>query len=196
MRRQAFTLIELVVVVAIIGILAAILLPVVNRGPHYGGNARIQSCRSNLKQITLGFEQYLQDYDEKFPPHAVVRSGYWAGSLQPYLKSWQLFQCPSTPKHQTKTTDYFYNDRLAQVDETKLPLPTSTILAGDGSDDAPPSASYHELPDAWRNEQKSPAKRHIDVANYAFVDGHVKYLKPDKVTSEMPKNGVFTFALR
>jgi len=62
--RKAFTLIELLVVIAIIAILAAILFPVFAKARE---KARQTSCASNLKQLALGFSQYCQDYDEKFP---------------------------------------------------------------------------------------------------------------------------------
>jgi prepilin-type N-terminal cleavage/methylation domain-containing protein/prepilin-type processing-associated H-X9-DG protein len=61
---SAFTLIELLVVIAIIAILAAILFPVFAQARD---KARQASCQSNLKQISLGFLQYAQDYDETFP---------------------------------------------------------------------------------------------------------------------------------
>jgi prepilin-type N-terminal cleavage/methylation domain-containing protein len=63
-HRKAFTLIELLVVIAIIAILASILFPVFARARE---NARRTSCLSNLKQIGMGFMQYTQDYDEKYP---------------------------------------------------------------------------------------------------------------------------------
>lgn len=71
--RKGFTLIELLVVIAIISILAAILFPVFARARE---NARRTSCMSNLKQIGLGFMQYTQDYDEKFPP--ALACGTWS----------------------------------------------------------------------------------------------------------------------
>ena len=102
--RSGFTLIELLVVVGIISLLAAILFPVFNRVRE---NARRTSCLSNLKQIGIGFAMYAQDYDNKtvfgngFHGYAGVSSGTtsrgqgWAGPLSPYLKSSQIFRCPS-----------------------------------------------------------------------------------------------------
>jgi prepilin-type N-terminal cleavage/methylation domain-containing protein/prepilin-type processing-associated H-X9-DG protein len=113
--RQGFTLIELLVVIAIIAILAAILFPVFGRARE---NARRASCGSNLKQIGLGILQYTQDYDE-----VMVASWYgdsrvasdsannykWMDAIQPYVKSTQLFDCPSSqaPRYRVRGgTDY------------------------------------------------------------------------------------------
>ena len=92
-KKSAFTLIELLVVIAIIAILAAILFPVFARARE---NARRSSCTSNLKQIGLGILQYSQDYDEKLPFACVDDGGFpWHFTVQPYIKSYQLFKCPS-----------------------------------------------------------------------------------------------------
>ena len=195
MKHRTFTLVEFIVVVAIIGILWAILFPVFQRPHHHGG--RISSCQSNLKQIGLGFLQYAQDYDdEKFPPVANARAGYWAGSLQPYVKSWQIFQCPSDPNHKPKTTDYYYNARLAQLESGQITSPASTILAGEGTGDQLPLYHLSQLPDAWRTSENSPATRHSDVANYLFADGHAKWLKPEKITLNSPSKNQPTFLVK
>lgn len=99
-QKKAFTLIELLVVIAIIAILAAILFPVFGRARE---NARRSSCQSNMKQIGLGIMQYTQDYDEKYPKAqqydlgGLNRGPDWRQMVQPYLKSTQVFQCPSNP---------------------------------------------------------------------------------------------------
>jgi len=114
--RRGFTLIELLVVIAIIAILAAILFPVFARARE---NARRSSCQSNLKQIGLGFEQYKSDYDGTYPmtmanwrndgspefdwssapnqPFGRMRFKRfgWEQAIFPYIKSAQLFRCPS-----------------------------------------------------------------------------------------------------
>jgi prepilin-type N-terminal cleavage/methylation domain-containing protein/prepilin-type processing-associated H-X9-DG protein len=96
-KRQAFTLIELLVVIAIIAILASILFPVFGRARE---NARRSSCQSNLKQIGLGILQYAQDYDERFVPCGINAAPQipWAEAVQPYMKSKQVFMCPSNPQ--------------------------------------------------------------------------------------------------
>ena len=95
--KLAFTLVELLVVIAIIAILAAILFPVFARARE---NARRSSCSSNLKQIGLGILQYTQDYDERYPPSRTEGPTNndkvtWQALTQPYVKSTQLYACPS-----------------------------------------------------------------------------------------------------
>src|SRR5580704_3316391 len=63
---KGFTLIELLVVIAIIAILAAILFPVFAQAR---AKARQTTCLSNLFQLGLASNMYLQDYDEAFYPH-------------------------------------------------------------------------------------------------------------------------------
>ena len=116
--HKGFTLIELLVVIAIIALLAAILFPVFARARE---NARRTSCANNLKQIGLGFAQYTQDNDGRFPMTRInwafnvadndYTPGYvpdrdfgaacdfkhygWEHSIYPYVKSGQMFRCPS-----------------------------------------------------------------------------------------------------
>ncbi len=91
--HEAFTLIELLVVIAIIAILAAILFPVFAQARE---KARQATCLSNLKQMGNGMTMYAQDYDETFPL-AIQRnwSTSWAITAQPYIKSYDVFRCPS-----------------------------------------------------------------------------------------------------
>ena len=200
--KKGFTLIELLVVIAIIAILAAILFPVFARARE---NARRSSCSSNLKQIALGFKQYTQDYDEKFPmvgnagtDGSAVSTG-WAIALQPYLKSTQIFQCPSetnppkgvTPGSTTALdtygavagfTDYYYNQNLgggsttsSGVNEASLDYISNTILGGDGVSNV---ANYPRNSDPLNTQALS---RHLEGNNYSYADGHVKWLRFGKV---------------
>ncbi len=104
---RAFTLIELLVVVSIIALLAAILFPVFGRARE---NARRTSCASNLKQIGLGMAQYVSDNDERFPELCYYTGGAsgvgcWQQFIFPYVKSTEVFRCPSNPRNAT-SIDY------------------------------------------------------------------------------------------
>jgi prepilin-type N-terminal cleavage/methylation domain-containing protein/prepilin-type processing-associated H-X9-DG protein len=118
--RRGFTLIELLVVIAIIAILASILFPVFARARE---NARRSSCLSNMKQQGLGVMQYTQDYDEKYPqayyyPDNSSSSGgyaHWSGLIQPYVKSNQLFVCPSDKNGGLAPTNFTGNNSGAGV---------------------------------------------------------------------------------
>ena len=159
--KSAFTLIELLVVIAIIAILAAILFPVFARARE---NARRTSCQSNLKQIGLGLMQYTQDYDERLPYDSLEDNPktwwiFWMDAIYPYVKSEQLFNCPSAPgtmnkftysdNRQTNTVTRYYTGHYAAnsafrnpstttsahgpVIRYAYPVPPSTSLAKIGS---------------------------------------------------------------
>jgi prepilin-type N-terminal cleavage/methylation domain-containing protein len=129
MDRRGFTLIELLVVIAIIAILAAILFPVFARARE---KARQTQCLSNVKEITLAFEMYKQDYDS-FGPQRDITAGSirlaWTDFLQPYIKNTQLFLCPSTqsphsPWNTRVPTDYGYNFcRVRNTPESQIHRP-------------------------------------------------------------------------
>lgn len=98
---RAFTLVELLVVVALTTILTGILLPVIVQAREA---ARQTTCRSNLRQIGAAFTMYAQDYDEALPyayrgsggtPQAPRYQWWWEDDLQPYLRSYRIFVCPS-----------------------------------------------------------------------------------------------------
>jgi prepilin-type N-terminal cleavage/methylation domain-containing protein/prepilin-type processing-associated H-X9-DG protein len=106
--RKGFTLIELLVVIAIIAILAAILFPVFAQARDA---ARQTTCTSNLKQTSLAYLMYIQDYDEQLL-HVQLSgfgeawiggngnvyrdcAGWWMGRIQPYMKGYQVFADPN-----------------------------------------------------------------------------------------------------
>jgi prepilin-type N-terminal cleavage/methylation domain-containing protein/prepilin-type processing-associated H-X9-DG protein len=117
-RRAGFTLIELLVVIAIIAILAAILFPVFAQARE---RARAITCVSNLKEIGLASNMYLQDYDETFVcgwggPSLDAQHCMWRYALQPYIQHYGsltanpydttgygnqgIFVCPDQPSSQ------------------------------------------------------------------------------------------------
>lgn len=202
--KKAFTLIELLVVIAIIAILAAILFPVFGRARE---NARRSSCSSNLKQIALGLAQYTQDYDEKLPStYMIINSAeYWYPDLiQPYVKSYQLFDCPSTATKsfyttsrppgapplpiaygtngiETDTEGYATGHVMNETPGSSLASIADTTTTIMLADTTAFMMRYYAHIDV--NNANPPAvlhKRHLEGSNFAFVDGHVKWLKQTK----------------
>jgi prepilin-type N-terminal cleavage/methylation domain-containing protein len=109
--RRGFTLVEVLVVIGIIALLAAILFPVFARAKNA---AKSSACLSNLHQIGQAMLLYMGDNDDFFP-QAVdasdkVHPEQWAAfpefqaqipnmpmmqdALQPYCKSKEIFHCP------------------------------------------------------------------------------------------------------
>lgn len=207
-KKSGFTLIELLVVIAIIAILAAILFPVFARARE---NARRASCQSNLKQIGLGIMQYTQDYDEmmvpcrnyQFPGSGNAQVAPWHFLVQPYVKSVQLFKCPSNTSNDalvnTESTaiparySASYVANAGQTDNTNGPNGTRPMADNISSSIAAIENSattivvleratgsddkMYEAPN-FVNGASSNLTNHLGTTVFLFADGHVKSLKP------------------
>lgn len=98
MRLHGFTLVEMLILMCIVGILAAITFAVMSR---VSGAGHRTACASNLRQLGLAFLQYTQDNNGKIPPGKMdisptLRFGNgWAGALYPYHKSADIMRCPA-----------------------------------------------------------------------------------------------------
>jgi prepilin-type N-terminal cleavage/methylation domain-containing protein len=166
-RRRAFTLIELLVVIGIIAILAALLVPVFNRGKE---SARAASCVNNLHQIGIGLQLYVSDNGNKLPT-----AFDWSSSSDtntPLLNqvlfhnigSSNVFRCPSDrTAFEESGSSYSWNFLLNGQDADHLKLM--------GMDFNP-----HQIPLVFDKEGFHRARGEAKAKNYLFADQHLKNL--------------------
>ncbi len=251
--RAGFTLVELLVVVAIISILVAILFPVFGRARE---NARRISCLSNVRQIGLAYSMYAGDSDERTVRiHSNTDCPCWTDLLFPYVKNTNIFSgCPSEnfdavwqPSDPAVAANinrgklnvaYGYNSLYTNPGtaadgqattppvgnaNTKpgLPLavftvPTETIVFGDSAGQyivysgdhtditvnlTPPYDTLNNAPNIRRagasntNRTQSFVGRHFDGSNFAFADGHAKFLRTEEVAKTNSHGVMYYFTV-
>src|SRR5438093_1421939 len=94
--EAAFTLVELLVVIAVIAILGSLLLPALNRGKQAADNT---VCRSNLRQQGLGLAMYVSDLGA-YPPVRWSTPKPWMQSLEKYAgDKWPSNGIPGEGSH-------------------------------------------------------------------------------------------------
>lgn len=93
--RRGFTLIELLVVVTVIAILAALLLPALERAMD---KVKIAKCTSKMRQLGIAFAMYLNDFGV-YPPDGEFDGSLqpWDKALYPYYRNWKLLTCEADP---------------------------------------------------------------------------------------------------
>lgn len=201
---HGFTLVEILVVLGVLMLLAGLLFPALSRAREGG---RRTACLSNLSQVARGLQMYVQDNNRRFPPVPPPDpanpslgpdgSKGWALAVADNLKNDAIFQCPSQGQPIDEGfTDYWLNGDLQGIGEVRLRTPTSVIMAGDGAANSVDYAVGPNVVEPWVNTD-SFVTRHLGGANYAFADGHVKWLLPDKISlTEDPTGANFTFVIR
>jgi prepilin-type processing-associated H-X9-DG protein len=203
----------MLVVVAIIGVLAALVFPALNASRRAGQNVR---CISNLRQIGVGLLAYVADHDGALVPGAhtqeLPKIVAWFTVLNDYLGGQEftttsapaVWLCPSkVPKPMSTTTSIYmgygwnytsfgdlvgstslgWGSKMAQV--TK---PSHTIIIGDSKDPWINPAATPQNYYLYRPPSVNLATRHSGRGNYLMLDGHVESLPPTMDPTYFLKN--------
>lgn len=170
--NTAFTLIELLVVVAIIAILAALLLPTLGRAKE---SARATACLSNLHQIGIALQIYVQDNNNKLPvmrdaptdPIVAATNTFPTINqvLYTQLGNTNVLRCPDDLQGFFETTgsSYSWNNLLNGEDADHL------VVFG-------MNFNLHEIPLVYDKEDFHKARGPSKAVNYLYADGHIKNL--------------------
>lgn len=132
-QRHAFTMVELLVVIAVLTVLAAMLLPALQKSIY---SARLVSCANNMKQINTGLLAYASDSRRCYPKRGGTRYGLTAFNdrtifdIRPQMETVssgndQLYRCPLAPKRNTNQYNLFFDNKLSK---------SGSIIGGIGPD--------------------------------------------------------------
>ncbi len=195
-RRAAFTLVELLIVIAIIAVLAAIILAVL---PQAREMARRAACVSNSRQLVAAARMYADDHDRRFVP-ALTRGapppsrGYtWCVLLQPYIENEDILVCPNDPEptataqstclphsygvnyRLTYNTAFGWSPGALTSKLTNISNHSQTILLFEID------GELEQMGASWLQHGLSRVKaRHTGRAVFGFVDGHAKAYEPEQ----------------
>lgn len=194
-RGAGFTLVEVLVVLAIVAVLSAILLAVFGRVRE---NGRRSTCASHLRQLNLGLRQYLSDNDGTYPNYEV-----WPQATLLYVRSTALYECPTeaapAPLWDADTqADYELNVEILNLNtrtgkhpwrgiaESKTAhFDSSRLWTADSDSSVNPSPpepmEQVPVPATCGYTYVQSLVRHSGGGNFAFADGHVKWLNPQSV---------------
>lgn len=198
--NRGFTLVEVLVVIAIVVITFSIAVPVAR---SLVARSHAVYCAVNLRQIGLATMMYAGDNQMRLPvtSHQRSQSGKsWTLTLQPYASGTISFKCPKDPDSRRAYT-YLINDfltpnpagapdldfsRLAMIDQ-----PAATLLFAEASPDYRNTdhlhfSDYHggKLPPEVFEHQVA-TEAHSGKANYLFADGHVETLSKREVLARL-----------
>ena len=188
-KRRRFTLVELLVTIAIIAILASLLLPALHKVRAWG---RQVNCVSNQKQYGVAYLQYSVDYNDfvcSVMDNASKAETYWFYKLEPYTRSRKL-HCPSVRNwsfYEGKLGIALYDSLLPAYGDNYVPIKTTMIrqasqllLFGDNDRGKEISTAYPGYTfsvwgkvDGALSSLTLFSRNHDGLINCTLFDGHV-----------------------
>lgn len=196
--RHGFSLVELLTVIAIVGILAAIVIVSVGR---VRASARDTRCLGNLRQIGMLFTLYRQDNDNRLPVDIQVdpvtnTTKTWDNYLKDYLqesssgeRAASIFGCPSVVRDASTLavqSSYGINYCLGsnQTPRVRIPFtsivsPGRTFLVTDSDERSFRRESQSSLQNGNGRYDIPPVGRHARRFNMLYADGSVRVLDFD-----------------
>lgn len=182
-KNFAFSIFELVAVLAIITTLVAMIFPVLQKARESGRKA---NCVSNLKQIGTALSMYLDDYRHRLPRiNEVDDRMEWANNLNNiYIDDQNLFYCPTAPGNSKNWTNLddnvgisygftWYLTRLPTsfMEYDKILEKSKKVLVADADLDGAGNSFKTMLYTAAAEPRVS--SRHNDGSNVLYCDFHV-----------------------
>jgi prepilin-type N-terminal cleavage/methylation domain-containing protein len=145
MKHRGFTLMELLIVLAVVAVLAGIGVPL---GRSALAKSREAACLNQLRGLGVALESYLQDHNQVLPDLVMGRSSKSDDSpvletvLLPYVGSEDAFKCPQDSAEFAKSgSSYFWNHL-----QSKLPV---SRLAFFGINDRPDKIPLISDKESW-----------------------------------------------
>jgi prepilin-type N-terminal cleavage/methylation domain-containing protein/prepilin-type processing-associated H-X9-DG protein len=171
MNKKAFTLVELLVVIAVIGILAGLLLPTLSKTKESGKSI---ACLNNLHQIGIGLQLYVSDNQNLLPSMDNVSTNTPPGTGKPPINvvlltyvggNSNVFGCPSDNENQFLLTgsSYFWNNLLNGQDAEHLEIMDTAF-------------PLQQIPVVFDKDKFHVARGDARAINFLYADGHLKNL--------------------